>query len=194
MQITRPSKRQIRAVLEDNDAAFSYDEVGLTASLMKDPSKLDRKVYDFDSNTFSLGEGQSTFDRASRALLRWAHFGVPWIEFHQLVPEAHEDQVVATLLSHFGFWFLNPCRVVYMESSERHTAFAYGTLAGHAEIGEERFGVRIDAQTGAVAYQIQAFSRPGTIATQLAYPFARQLQARFAQASGAAMQAAVRTP
>ena len=95
-----------------------------------------------------------------------------------------------TLLPYLGFWFINPCRVVYFERDEKHLAFAYGTLRGHAESGEERFAVRLDPKTDEVEYRLEAFSRPARLASKLAYPLARRLQKRFAQASGAALAAA----
>ena len=66
-------------------------------------------------------------------------------------------------------------------------AFAYGTLSGHVESGEERFTVRFDPLTQEVVYEIAAFSRPAMILTRLGYPFARRLQRRFAQSSAAAL-------
>ena len=64
--------------------------------------------------------------------------------------------------------------------------FAYGTLPGHAERGEERFSVEYHAENDSVWYDLFAFSRPGPLA-RLAYPFARSLQKRFARDSKAAM-------
>jgi uncharacterized protein (UPF0548 family) len=84
-------------------------------------------------------------------LLAWRHFEIPWLELHG-ARDVASGQVVATLTSVAGLWFLNPCRVVYLESPpDRHAAFfAYGTLRGHAECGEERFQVSFDAATEAV--------------------------------------------
>jgi uncharacterized protein (UPF0548 family) len=69
--------------------------------------------------------------------------------------------------------------------------FAYGTLPGHAESGEERFTVAWHEADGAVWYDILAFSRPQQLLARLGYPFARRLQKRFARGSAAAMQRAV---
>ena len=90
-------------------------------------------------------------------------------------------------------WFLNPCRVVYadLESDGDRAAFAYGTLQGHAEAGEERFRVSFDPRTEAVVYEIAAFSRPAIALTRLGYPLARRVQKRFARASAVALARAV---
>jgi uncharacterized protein (UPF0548 family) len=68
--------------------------------------------------------------------------------------------------------------------------FAYGTLPGHEEIGEERFLVRLDAADQSVWYDIFAFSRPGKWA-RFAQPLARILQRRFVRESKIAMARAV---
>ena len=41
-----------------------------------------------------------------------------------------------------------PCRVVYVVDEPDRRGFAYGTLPGHAESGEELFMVRFDPATG----------------------------------------------
>lgn len=55
-----------------------------------------------------------------------------------------------------------PCRVVYVIDEPDVRGFAYGTLPGHPESGEERFAVRHDPATSAVYAEVAAFSRPAT--------------------------------
>jgi len=96
---------------------------------------------------------------------------------------------VAVLVSHLGFWSMNACRIAYVVEEHgplQRYGFAYGTLPGHAEVGEERFTVEFDSNTGDVWYDIYALSRPTALA-RLAYPFTRSLQRRFARDSKAAM-------
>ena len=66
-------------------------------------------------------------------------------------------------------------------------AFAYGTLGGHAESGEERFRVPLDPPSERVVYEIAAFSRPAVLLSKLGYPLARRLQKRFAASSAQAL-------
>jgi uncharacterized protein (UPF0548 family) len=55
------------------------------------------------------------------------------------------------------------CRVVYVVDEPDRVGFAYGTLPGHPESGEESFILeRLD---GVTRFSVRAFSRP---ATQLA--------------------------
>ena len=136
--------------------------------------------YDVDLRAFHLGKGRALFERARAALFTWRHFQVPWVEFHHAGPAAL-GQSVASVVSFAGVWFLNPCRVVYIEPErEDVVAFAYGTLRGHVESGEERFEVSFERATQDVVYRLCAFSRPALLATKLGYPFARRVQARFA--------------
>jgi uncharacterized protein (UPF0548 family) len=62
----------------------------------------------------------------------------------------------------------------------------YGTLADHAERGEERFWVSHN-EDDSVWYSIRAFSRPNQIVSRLGYPLVRRVQKRFARESSAAM-------
>jgi uncharacterized protein (UPF0548 family) len=52
-----------------------------------------------------------------------------------------------------------PCRVVYVMDEPDQRGFAYGTLPGHAESGEERFVVRYDPATEEVHADVTAFAR-----------------------------------
>ena len=144
--------------------------------------------YDVDRHQFTLGTGRDLFERAQSSLMAWRHFDIPWLEFHG-ARRVEPDQVVATLVSLAGVWFLNPCRVVYAESSpdRNSVSYAYGTLRGHAECGEERFRVSFDPVTEEVRYEIAAFSRPAIVLSKLGYPLARRLQKRFAASSAQAL-------
>jgi uncharacterized protein (UPF0548 family) len=65
--------------------------------------------------------------------------------------------------------------------------FAYGTLPGHAECGEEIFMVERH-EDDSVHYVIKAFSRPRLWLARLGYPIARAQQRKFVRDSKAAMQ------
>ena len=67
--------------------------------------------------------------------------------------------VDAVLVVRLGF-LPAPCRVVYVVDEPDIRGFAYGTLPGHPESGEERFVVRRDPTTSAVYAEVSAFSRP----------------------------------
>lgn len=69
--------------------------------------------------------------------------------------------------------------------------FAYGTLPGHVESGEERFLIEWDHAADMVFYDLLAFSRPRHFLTRIGKWQVRRLQRRFGQDSVAAMRRAV---
>lgn len=91
-----------------------------------------------------------------------------------------------------GPWWLNSSRIAYVvdeSGPSRKFGFAYGTLRGHVESGEERFLIEWDDQ--GVWYDILAFSRPNRFLTRLGYPIVRRFQKQFGRDSAAAMLRAV---
>ena len=98
---------------------------------------------------------------------------------------------VGVLAQVFGFYILNACRIVYTidETTADYTrfGFAYGTLPGHIEEGEERFLVEWRHADDSVWYDILAFSQPRHWLVRLGYPVARRFQKRFGRDSKAAM-------
>jgi uncharacterized protein (UPF0548 family) len=75
-----------------------------------------------------------------------------------------------------GPWRIDaPVRVIEVIDTAGATGFAYGTLPGHPESGEERFLVRLDPE-GTVRAEIRAFSRPGRWFSRLARPAGRRIQ------------------
>ena len=69
-----------------------------------------------------------------------------------------------------------PTRVVYVVDEPSRRGFAYGTLPGHPERGEEAFVVE-RAADDSVWLVIRAFSRPAGALTWIGYPVARLMQA-----------------
>ena len=69
-----------------------------------------------------------------------------------------------------------PCRVVYVIEEADRRGFAYGTLPGHPESGEEMFAVRYDPASGEVYAEVVAFSRHGTWWSRLAAPITALMQ------------------
>ena len=195
LRLRRPTPDAIRRCLERcEEAAYSYPEVGLTRDGGKALPPSLRNRYDVDRYEVVLGTGPELFARARAAIFAWAPFGMPWLELVGAEEPVAEGRVVASLSRAAGLWTLNPCRVVYVQEEDPdRAAWAYGTLRGHVEIGEERFQLVHDAASDQVLYEVMAVSRPGHLLAQLGYAFARRVQARFRIDSAAAMQRAVET-
>jgi uncharacterized protein (UPF0548 family) len=68
-----------------------------------------------------------------------------------------------------------PARVVYVINEKKRRGFAYGTLAGHPERGEESFIVEL-SDDGSVWLEVRAFSRPSSWFWWAVYPALRVAQ------------------
>jgi uncharacterized protein (UPF0548 family) len=183
---SRPTHDDVRRHLDaQRHLPFSYEAVGATRA-GRTPDGFDR-----DHNRELLGTGAPVFAAACAALRAWTMFAPPlaWIEPRGITIAPGE--VVGVVVHALGLWWLNATRIVYLIDEPRRFGFAYGTLPGHVERGEERFSVEwLDDDT--VWYDLKAFSRPGYWGARLAKPFTRRLQRRFARLSKAAMREAVR--
>lgn len=67
------------------------------------------------------------------------------------------------------------CRVIAVTDEQARRGFAYGTLPGHPESGEEQFMLEAVQGTGVVA-TVTAFSRPATALSRAAGPIGRRIQ------------------
>ncbi|QIK68700.1 DUF1990 domain-containing protein [Nocardioides sp. HDW12B] len=68
-----------------------------------------------------------------------------------------------------------PCQVVQVVDEPDRRGFAYGTLPGHPESGEELFVLERRGD-GALELAVTAFSRPASLATRVGGPVARRAQ------------------
>jgi len=74
-------------------------------------------------------------------------------------------------------WVVAPCRIAYATDDSAHFGFAYGTLPGHPESGEEAFQLVRD-QNDEVRFEVVLFSRPASSIARLGAPAARAIQRR----------------
>jgi uncharacterized protein (UPF0548 family) len=206
--LTAPSGDEIRAFLaRQAERPFSYPGVGLTRAL---PGAEPPAGFDLDHNRIRLGEGEADFAAARQAIDRWTMFPRGWTRIvghgepdpETGAPPIREGTVVAMIARALGLSWRSSCRIVYVldgrelnqdgdqDGGVRRYGFAYGTLPGHVEYGEERFSVE-RLPDGSVWYDLLAFSRPHYWAARLAKPLARRLQRRFVRDSQAQMRRAV---
>jgi uncharacterized protein (UPF0548 family) len=81
------------------------------------------------------------------------------LSIHASHPTAQEGAAVALVLGGSRIGLVLPCRVVHVVDEPRRRGFAYGTLPGHPEQGEESFMVRHEPD-GSVVLRIAACSWP----------------------------------
>lgn len=181
--LRQPSSERIRRFLaEQASLPYSYPHVGATAT--GPPAG-----YALDHNRVQLGTGPAVFAAACDELRHWRQFPAPWTRIEPADTPLVAGNVVAVVARVFGTWWLNSARIVYVVDEHapvRRFGFAYGTLPGHAEEGEERFTVEHHADD-TVWYDLLAFSRARHPLARLSYPLTRRVQKRFARDSKAAM-------
>lgn len=118
--------------------------------------------------------GADVFNQARKAMVRWQIHARSGVRVSASERELETGSVAVLTLGALGFSVRAPVRVVDVVDMPDEYAFAYGTLPGHPESGEERFTLsRHDDQ---VSLTVTAFSRPATWMTRLAGPFGRAAQ------------------
>jgi uncharacterized protein (UPF0548 family) len=183
-RLRKPSAEAVRRFLNSQaPLPFSYSAVGAT-------SESPPAGYVVDHTRVQLGVGSSVFEKGKVALERWQQFQLGWVEPCWPGTAIEPGQVVGVLARVYGLWSLNACRVVYVVDERgpvTRFGFAYGTLPGHLESGEERFTIEWRHADDKVWYDILAFSRPNQLVARLGHPLARRFQRRFARDSAQAM-------
>ena len=152
-----------------NDASPTYPDVGATLA-GRWPAG-----FHVDHYRCELGSGPDTFQRATMGLRQWRAHRRRLVNVY---PPHAEIRAGATVVLTLGSPLLAlavPCRIVGVIDEPRRWGFAYGTLPGHPEEGEESFLVTA-APDGLVRFEIDAFSRPGSRLVRLSGPLARSMQ------------------
>lgn len=192
LSLAKPKQIDIQRFLDaSREARFTYDQIGATRETDLPAG------YNHDSKRIRLGEGRATFQAAVKALGRWHMFPMELTTVFPPSVPIRVGEVVGILFRTPIVWSVSPCRIVYVvderdESCSHHRfGFAYGTLPGHVESGEEQFLVHWDRGSDEVTYSIVAFSKPSCFLVKLGYPYARLQQARFRRLSAASMRRAV---
>jgi uncharacterized protein (UPF0548 family) len=147
-----------------NPPAFSYAEHGATRG------ELPAGYRHVERETL-LGHGRERFEKAMTAALAWGIQTGSGIRV-RVVDEARGRPLRTgdTVVMRVPLWPRDvPCRVVYVIDEPRRAGFAYGTLSGHPESGEEAFLIE-HRDDDSVVLRIRAFSKPATWLFRLAYP------------------------
>jgi uncharacterized protein (UPF0548 family) len=186
----KPSAKEINDfIATQTRLPFSYQEVSATKG-HNSPAG-----YPINRYRAELGNGQPTYKNAVKALCSWQMYALDWTQLCWSNTPIKEDEVVATLVKHLGFWSLNPCRIIYLIDEENENlnryGFAFGTLPAHSEQGEEKFVVEWDKTSDTVWYELYAFAKPKNWLAKIGFPFVNFLQKRFAAESYQAMLKAV---
>lgn len=149
-------------------AELTYSETGRTAgTLPPGYHHLHRHVI--------IGSGSAVFGDALKMLFSWQAHLRAGLRVSPSAAVAEPGAVVVLALGAGPIQTRAPCRVIYVISRPDRGGFAYGTLPGHPECGEEAFIVE-QHDDGTVTFDITAFSRPATLPAKAAGPVGRAIQ------------------
>lgn len=113
--------------------------------------------YTHDRVCLDVGEGPADWNRAQDAIRTWQAHRHAGLNITPAGAALEEGHTVVVSRGVGPALIAAPCRIVYVTSSDERFGFAYGTLPGHPERGEEAFHV-LQRQDGTVAVEIVVFS------------------------------------
>ena len=152
------------------DARLTYPEVGATQSLLP-------PGYDHLRQSATVGKGATEFASAATLLMTWDMHRRSGLRVESSSPRVAVGQVVRLGLRIGPAMVLAPGRVVSVVDEPRRQGFAYGTLPGHPECGEESFVLSLlDDET--IDFTLVAFSRPAVWWSRAGAPVSRLVQKR----------------
>lgn len=165
------------AAVTEQHPAFSYAPVGRTAHGVTPPGFRPLCV------RTPLGTGEAVFQAASRAVLEWRMHRAMGVRMETDAERAVPGVQVTVGLGIGRLRVHGPCRVVWLVEDERRAGWAYGTLPGHPQCGEEAFWVE-QALDGRVRLTVWAYSNPAVWWTRAAGPVVPVLQRLYAHRCG----------
>jgi len=149
-------------------AELTYEDVGATRGALP-------PGYHHLRCSRAIGWGADAYAAAASALLSWQVHLRAGLRVAASAEVAEPDAVVQLSAGAGPLQLRAPCRVVYTVTEARRRGFAYGTLPGHPERGEEAFVIE-QREDSTVVFTITAFSRPATAAARAAGPLGHLIQ------------------
>jgi uncharacterized protein (UPF0548 family) len=122
-----------------------------------------------------IGTGPERFTHAAHQILTWQLHQRAGLRPQVSAPAAQPNAVLLLRIGTGRLAISAPCRVITVINEPRRQGFAYGTLPGHPEQGEEAFTVE-HTDDGTVILTITAFSKPASLLAHAAGPISRAVQ------------------
>ncbi len=157
--------------------AFTYPEQGATARL-----PLPAGYHHLHHRT-RIGSGRAVFEAAGAAVTTFGLHRASGLTVRSGHGAVRPGSRVVVGIGLGPLRIEAPCRVVWTAYEPTRIGFAYGTVSGHPERGEESFLVHRDPD-GTVWFEVTAFSRPDRWYTRLAGPVVPVAQRRYARRLG----------
>jgi uncharacterized protein (UPF0548 family) len=168
--LTRPTSGKLDEILARvAPLPLTYPTVGLSRAAPGSQPGYDREHHQLELDC--------DFAAAREALATFGTHRLPYLFIHPAGARVAEGANVLVVARIGPLWTINPCRIVLIEDSADRYSYAYGTLPGHSESGEESFTVeRLGGQR--VRVETVAFARPDDVLARLGKPVAHRVQRR----------------
>jgi uncharacterized protein (UPF0548 family) len=167
ISLRRLGPTQLDALLATSRTASpTYDEIGASRGDVL-PSGYHRVRFEE-----RIGDAVA-FDRAVTGLRTWAAHEGAGLRIYPSEALAPDATVIA-VTSLGPVQMVAPCRIVAIFKEPDSFGFAYGTLPGHPESGEESFV--LERRDGSTYFKVQAFSKPVDLFARLSGPVGRGVQ------------------
>ncbi|MFG3497567.1 DUF1990 family protein [Streptomyces sp. NPDC047928] len=173
--------RDLRPTAERRPRRLTYPEVGATAA------RLPHGYHHLRHRT-RIGRGRDAFVAAGAAVTTWRMHRESGARVLADAVRAAPGTRLEVGVGIGPVGYAVPCEVIWTVYDEDRTGFAYGTLTGHPECGEESFVVELDPD-GAVWFTVTAFSRPARWYSRAAGPLVPVLQRWYARRLGRTLRA-----
>ncbi|MFL4477444.1 DUF1990 family protein [Paeniglutamicibacter sp. ORCA_105] len=149
---------------------LSYPEPGFTDSVPVPAGYRTLQVRE------RVGEGEAAFEALAEGIMGWKLHEAAGLRVRADTPTVQLASRVRLGIGVGPARIEAPCRVVRLIESGTRRGFAYGTLAGHPETGEESFTAVLEPD-GSVHLELKSVSRPSEGFHCLATPVTEAAQA-----------------
>lgn len=172
--MTGPADRGVRVIgglaQRFRTTLFSYPEIGATRQDRLPPG------YRHLEAEVEVGCGRQRYQDVAERLMTWQLHAQAGLELQVSAERVRQGSIELATLSFGPVMIKTRCRVVYVIAEDRRSGFAYGTLQGHPERGEERFAVEL-TDDERVVFSLRAFSRNAWLLARLGSPVSHRVQA-----------------
>lgn len=173
VHLGQPNAAKLDALLvQAQTSELTYDHARSTVDLR--PGQI------LSEHQLVLGTGDACFRRAVDRLRAWAPHHTIGALVHPSDAPVELGSTVLVVLPAGPFSIVVPDRIVAIIEAPRRVGFAYGTLEGHHERGEELFLIE-HRQGDEVRATIRIDATEATLAARLAHPLVHRFQRRAAE-------------